>query len=613
VARGDRRVQIVGTDKSAEQWKTRLALQLFPRHLGALATRWRLALQFCAKLTVLPVQTTAHFHLRRISGKCMRTSWIYYVKRLMVCFVLPAIGVGCFSTIGQSQKAVPVHYDLIVYGGTPAGVIAAIAGARQGLATVLLVCDGHLGGMVSGGLSATDLGNYHVIGGASREFFLKAAQQSGARSLDRSQDWRSEPHVAEGVFRALLKDANVRVQYKSRLREHAGVEKLGTNIAGLVLEDGSSLSAKIYIDASYEGDLLAQAGVSYTTGREAISKYNETLAGVRRETPNHQFQWPIPASDPSGALLPEISTNPLGEQGSGDALVQAYTFRVVLTRRKENRVRFSKPDGYDSGEFRLLGIYLRDYERNIGHPPRLEDLTIPIAIPGDKADFNNKGPFSTDYIGHSVNYPDASYKEQRHIWQQTLVYVQSFFYFLATDKQVPRSLRKQVNEWGLARDEFADSGHWPDQLYIREGRRMIGEHVMTQADLQVDRTKFDSIGMGSYNSDSHNVQRVVRSDGTVMNEGDIQIPVSPYEIPYRMIVPRDTEVTNLLVPVCFSASHVAYSSLRMEPQYMIVGQAAGVAAAVAIRSGQTVQQISISQLQNLLSQDAAILHEPPAM
>jgi hypothetical protein len=538
----------------------------------------------------------------------MRSTWLYSFHRLVVFLLVCVVSFGCVSMFGQIRSIEAPEYDLIVYGGTPAGIIAAVTGARQGLTTLLLVTGEHVGGMVTGGLSATDLGNYHVIGGIPREFFLEAAEKSESSTLEKPENWRSEPHVAESVFLALLKKANVKVQYQSRLLGRTGVKRNGTRITGLILEDGSLLVAKMYIDASYEGDLMAQAGVSYFTGREGSSKYDESLAGVRRETPQHQFQWAIPTIAPSGSLLPEISPTPLGEQGSADALVEAYTFRVILTKRRANLVRLTKPAGYDRRKFKLLEIYLRDFERNIGRAPRLEDFMLPVAIPGEKADFNNYGPFSTDYIGHSVYYPNGSYDERRRIWQQTLCYVQSFFYFLATDKKVPKALQRQMNEWGLAKDEFLDTGHWPNQLYIREGRRMIGEYVMTQVDLQVNRTKVDSIGMGSYNSDSHNVQRIAKSDGTVMNEGDFQIPVHPYEIPYRMIVPKDTEATNLLVPVCFSASHVAYSSLRMEPQYMIIGQAAGVASAIAIHSGQTVQEISIRQLQDLLSNDAAILH-----
>jgi hypothetical protein len=243
----------------------------------------------------------------------------------------------------------------------------------------------------------------------------------------------------------------------------------------------------------------------------------------------------------------------------------------------------------------------------MGRKPTLRDVTNPVAILGGKSDFNNNGPFSTDYIGHSWQYPDASYAQKQRIWRDHLSYVQGFFYFLSHDPGVPASVQQDLDQWGLAKDEFTDSGHWPNQLYIREGRRMVGVYVMRQADLQTTRTKPDSIGMGSYQSDSHNVERIVEN-GFVKNEGDVQVPVQPYEIPYRVLVPDPATVTNLLVPVCFSASHVAYSSLRMEPQYMIMGQAAGVAAALAIRQSLPVREVPIAELQQKLHEQKAVLH-----
>ena len=310
---------------------------------------------------------------------------------------------------------------------------------------------------------------------------------------------------------------------------------------------------------------MAQSKISYTWGRESASEYGEDLAGVREHTPAHQFKWPVSAFDDQHHLLPEIGPGPLAAPGSGDKAVQAYNFRVILTRDPNNRLPFPMPVVYDPSQFALLQRYLGEFQKQMGRAPHLGEIVNPVPIPNQKADFNNNGPFSTDFIGHSWNYPEATYARKAALWQQHLLYTQSFFYFISHDPSVPESLRAEANEWGLPKDEFLDTDHWPNQLYIREGRRLLGEYVMRQSDLQENRTKPDSIGMGSYNSDSHNVQRVAMPDGTVQNEGDVQVPVQPYEIAYRIITTKRSESTNLLVPVCLSASHAAYASVRMEP------------------------------------------------
>jgi hypothetical protein len=508
----------------------------------------------------------------------------------------------CFRAV-----AAPVPADLIVYGGTASGVMTAYSAAREGLHVVLLEPGAHLGGMVTGGLSATDLGHFTIIGGYARAFYMQAAAHYGMTNLDKAENWRSEPHVAEQIFRKMLADAGITVYFHERLREHGAVQFSGTDIQSLTTEDSKQWRAKIFADCSYEGDLMAQARVSYTWGRESTAEYGEDLAGVRASTPAHQFKWPVSAFDDQHHLLPEIMPGPLAAPGSADKAVQSYNFRLILTRDPANRLPFTRPAGYDAAKFALLARYLSEFQQHAGHTPTLEDITNPVPIPNQKADFNNNGPFSTDYIGRSWDYPNGSYAQKAAIWKQTLLYTQSFFYFISHDPSVPESLRAETNEWGLAKDEFGDTEHWPNQMYIREGRRMLGAYVMRQSDLQRDRTKTDSIGMGSYNSDSHNVERVAMPDGTVQNEGDVQVPVQPYEISYRIMTPKRSESTNLLVPVCFSATHVAYSSLRMEPQYMIIGQAAGVAAALAIRESKAVQDISIDALQKNLREHHAIL------
>lgn len=523
--------------------------------------------------------------------------------------LLGLIPIGLLASSAQSP-APPTNTsaDLVVYGGTASGVMTAYAAARQGLHVILLEPTQHLGGMVTGGLSATDYAYFPIIGGLTREFYRQAASTYDHQDLSHGADWLSEPKVGEAIFNRWLRVAKVDVHLQERLRERDGVEMGHQKIISIITEDGKRWSAKVFADCSYEGDMMAQAHVTYVVGREGTDKYGESLAGVRPETPKHQFLWKVSAYDDQHKLLPLIGPNSLAAGGSADSKVQAYNFRLILTDDPANRLPWTKPDGYDASQFALLKRYLQSYKEHTGNDPVLKSVTNPVCFAHRKCDFNNNGPFSTDYIGKSWAYPDASYAERERIWKEHILYTQSFFYFLATDPSVPKSLQDDTNKWGRAKDEFTDSNGWPRQLYIREGRRMLGEYVMRQADLQTNRTKTDSIAMGSYNSDSHNVQRVALKDGSAFNEGDVQVPVRPYEISYRIIVPKREQVTNLFVPVCLSASHVAYSSLRMEPQYMMMGQATGVAAALAVKTGVPVQKIPIDKLQTILRADGSILH-----
>ena len=504
--------------------------------------------------------------------------------------------------------AAPPSADLVIYGGTASGVMTAYAAAKQGLHVVLLEPGNHLGGMVTGGLSATDVAHFQIIGGYARDFYREAAAHYGVRTLNKHSDWLSEPRVGEAIFDEWLKQAGVEVHFHERLKEHGGVSKSGLHVRSVITEDGRIWQAKIFADCSYEGDLMAQAGVKYTVGREGTQVYGEDLAGIRVDTPKHQFLWKISPRYENGKLMPEVDPGPMGENGAGDKKVQTYNFRLILTNDPANRLPWTKPTGYDSAQFDLLAKYLSEWKEHIHREPRLGDVMNPVAIPNQEADFNNNGAFSTDFIGHSWTYPDASYAERKTIWNAHLLYTQSFVWFLASDPRVPKPLQDEINTWGRAKDEFKDTDGWPNQLYIREGRRMIGMYVMKQSDLQTNRTKPDSIAMGSYNSDSHNIQRVAMPDGSVRNEGDVQVPVKPYEIAFGTILPKKDQTDNLLVPVCLSASHVAYSSVRMEPQYMMLGQAAGVAAALAIKAGTPVQDVSVNELQNKLRSQNAILH-----
>jgi hypothetical protein len=502
--------------------------------------------------------------------------------------------------------------DVVVYGGTAGGVIASVSAAREGLSVALVEPTAHLGGMVSGGLGFTDVGKREVIGGYALEFYLRAGRHYQMSRYGQDIAWLLEPHVAEQIFRQMLEEAGVQVFTKQRLREKSGVERDGTTVKSLVTEQGETFRAKIFMDASYEGDLMAQARVSYTSGREGVKEYGESLAGVRTRTPFHQFLVDIPAKSDAGKLLPEISADPPGTPGSADRKVQAYNFRMCFCDSAENRIAFGKPEGYDPVRYKLLAALLAARTKQEGHAPELSTLLKIDPLPNHKADINNQGAFSTDYIGGSWHYPDATYQKRAQIWREHQKYQAGLFYFLANDPQSPDSVRREMSQWGLCKDEFTDTNHWPYQLYIREARRMAGEYVAIQKDLQDELTKPDAIGMGSYNSDSHNIERIVEPSGLVRNEGDMQVPVKPYQIPYRVMVPRRTETINLLVPVAFSASHVAYSSLRMEPQYMIIGQAAGVAAKLAIGSGKAVQEIDTSALQARLKAAGAVLEYLPS-
>lgn len=519
-------------------------------------------------------------------------------------FIIPLVLFStALLTADTGTPPAPREYDVVVYGGTAAGVAASIAAAREGVSVALLEPTKQVGGMVTGGLSRTDFGNQNCIGGIAREFYERLGKHYG-----KPVEWYAEPHVSEETLNAMLTEAKVPVFFEHRLAETDGVTSAGGRITSVKMENGAVFSGKIFVDGGYEGDLMAQAGVTYTFGREGEDAYGETLAGVRERTPKHQFAVKVKARDENGKLLPEIQPGPKGEAGQADKKVQAYNFRLCMTQRDDNKTSFPRPPNYDPARFELLARLIEATAAETGAPPKVNELMDPrLIVPGGKTDTNNNGAFSTDYLGGNWDYPNATYAEREEIWRDHYEYVAGFLYFLANDERVPQVLRDEMNTWGLASDEFTDTNNWPSQLYVREGRRMIGEYVMSQRDIQTTRSKDDSIGMGSYNSDSHNVQRFENAEGYAENEGDMQVGVSPYQIPYRMIVPRKGEAQNLLVPVCFSASHVAYSTLRMEPQYMIIGQAAGVAAGMAIKDGSAVGDIDKKALSDHLRDLKAVL------
>ncbi|GBD35847.1 hypothetical protein HRbin36_00962 [bacterium HR36] len=506
----------------------------------------------------------------------------------------------------NAQPAKTESADIVIYGGTSSGIVAAVAAAREKRSVILLEASEHLGGMTTGGLGATDVGNPGAIGGYGREFYNRVEQyyirrygKDSPQVKECRNGFRFEPHVASRVYRDMIEECGIKVYIREPLRH---VKKEGNRIVEIVTGGGRIWRANVYIDASYEGDLMAQAGVSYVVGREGRKDFGESLAGAQEFSKAHQWYIKVSPYDAMGRLLPFVQPGPLDPPGTGDRKVQAYNFRLCLTRRADLRLPWPRPRHYDAGKYELLARYLA------ARPDvKFAELCNPVPVPNEKTDTNNNGPFSTDHIGANWDYPDGDEATRRRIWQDHVDYIQGFFYFLAHDPRVPAKLQEEVRSWGLSKDEFGDTNNWPPQLYIREARRMRGLYIMTQHDIQEQRYKEDSVGLGSYNMDSHHVQRVPTREGGVINEGDFQVRVQPYSIPYRSLCPKNEECSNLLVPVCLSATHVAYGSIRMEPVYMILGQASGVAAHLAIEHRCPVQEIPVATLRDKLRQQKAIL------
>lgn len=523
--------------------------------------------------------------------------------------------IGNVSTSGGQEH----RYDVVIYGGTSAAMAAAVQVKQMGKTVVVVSPDRHLGGLTSGGLGWTDTGRKEVIGGISREFYQRVKEhydQADAWRFERPEEcsryrpnddaiWVFEPHVAEAVYEELIKEYQIPVHRDAWLDRKQGVTKRGKKITSIRTLDGVVYQGRIFLDATYEGDLMAAAGVSYRVGREANEEYGETLNGVQtRNAIHHQFEHPVDPyvvpGDPSSGLLPRIHEGPPGEEGSADHRVQAYCFRMCLTKVPENRVPFPRPPGYDPMQYELLARYLAT-----GWDAVFRKFD---PIPNAKTDTNNHGAFSTDNIGMNYDYPEADYDRRREIIREHELYQKGLMYFLANDPRVPEKIRSEAAQWGLARDEFLDNDHWPHQIYVREARRMVGDFVMTELHLRGIEPTSVSIGMGSYNMDSHNVQRYVDEHGHARNEGDIQVnPGGPYPISYYAIVPKRSECGNLLVPICLSASHIAYGSIRMEPVFMILGQSAATAACQALEQEKDVQDIDPDRLQARLRSDGQVL------
>lgn len=502
----------------------------------------------------------------------------------------------------------------------------------MGLSVVLVAPERHLGGLSSNGLGFTDTGDKTVIGGLAREFYHRIWEHyaspdawqwqqreeygnrgQGTPAVDGGQRtmWIFEPHAAERVFEDLVAEHSIDVRRDEWLDRENGVVLQDGRIRSMTTVSRSTFAGSAFIDATYEGDLMAAAGVSYRVGREGAAEFGEEWAGVQKDARHHGHHFPegvdpyLVPGDPSSGLLPRISPEPPGADGRGDRRIQAYCFRLCLTNVPENRVPFAKPAGYDPHQYELL---LRVLDTGWRETFRKFD-----PIPNAKVDMNNHGPFSADNIGLNYAYPEGSYKVREQIVREHVSYQQGLLHFLANNPRVPGDVRNACAQWGLARDEFTDNGHWPHQIYVREARRLEGAFVMTEHECLAKRDVPQPVGMGSYVMDSHNVQRYVTDERFVQNEGDIGVrPLRPYGIAYGSLTPQRGEVTNLLVPVCVSSSHIAYGSIRMEPVFMILGQSAATAAALAIQHGVPVQDIDYAVLRARLIRDGQILECEPA-
>ena len=547
--------------------------------------------------------------------------------------VSPSLVFGIvFLSLAGSLVAETIEAEVCVYGGTSAGVIAAAQAARMGHTAVVVESGRHLGGLTTGGLGATDIGNKAAVGGLSRDFYGRIARhyardaawqfetradyfvrrgsgQSKASDLTSSNAtmWTFEPRVAEEIFREIAREAKTPVYYEQRL---TAVKKVGARITEITMANGNVFRAKMFIDASYEGDLMARAGVAYHVGREANAVYGETLNGIRAQTPHHQFTVPVDPyvkpGEPSSGLLPFIQPGDGGKPGDGDRRVQAYNFRLCFTTNTANRRPIAPPSKYDPARYELLARYFEALVA-AGKKPQLKEFWNPIWMPNGKTDINNNGGFSTDFIGANYDYAEADDATRARIWREHEDYIRGFLIFLATSPRVPANIRAEMQTWGPARDEFTDTGGWPNQLYVREARRLISDYVMTEKNCRGQEVVSDSVGLAAYNMDSHNCQRIVK-DGRVENEGDVQVPpMKPYPISYRSLVPKAAECENLFVPVCLAASHIAYGSIRMEPVFMILGQSAATAASLALEGKVSVQKVPYEKLRARLLADGQVL------
>lgn len=541
------------------------------------------------------------------------------LPKILTAALLVSLTFGSATAADQSHEA-----DVVVYGDASGGVSAAVQAARMGKKVILVSQYGHLGGLSSSGLGWSDIGNPAILGGISREFYHRLYlhyldedswtqekksefknQGQGTPALNTKTELAStfEPKVAEAIFDEIAEEAGV-VILDGRLDLAAGVEKTAARITAIRLEGGVTIKGKMFIDASYEGDLLAAAGVSFTIGREANSKYDEQGNGITGALRGNQLPKGIDPyvtkGDASSGLLPGVNPDMGGEVGEGDEKLQAYCYRMVLTDVPDNRIAIEKPESYDPEAYEILFRAIEAGQKG--------GFFKTSPVPNRKTDSNNTGGISTDLIGGNYgkdwNWATLNHKEREALadkhrdWQLGLVWT------LQNHERVPENIRKDVAAWGLAKDEFPDNGNWPYNIYVREARRMVSDFVMTENHCKLKLPVEDPVGMGAYTLDSHNTQRFVQ-DGMIRNEGDIQTHLGgkPYGISYRSIVPRSGECENLLVPWALSASHIAFGSIRMEPVFMALGQSAATAACMAIDADTTVQEVPYKDLRARLVKD----------
>tara|TARA_R110002094_G_scaffold30015_1_gene42610 strand:- start:351 stop:2027 length:1677 start_codon:yes stop_codon:yes gene_type:complete len=550
------------------------------------------------------------------------------INLTLALFILGIMGLTGCKESGEETKPIATA-DIIIYGGTSAAISAAVEAKRSGKSVIVVSPDIHLGGLSSGGLGYTDTGDKSVIGGLAREFYHRVWQHyntteawnwqkkeeygnkgQGTIAMDGENRtmWIFEPHVAEKVFEDLVAEEQIRVDRDEWLDRKNGVEMKDGNIVSITTLSGKKYSGKMFLDTTYEGDLMAAAGVSYHVGREGKEVYGEEWNGVQTGVLHHKHWFASDISpyvvpgDPSSGLLPRVSGEDPGEKYSGDDKIQAYCFRMCMTNHPENRIPFPKPDDYDPLNYELLA---RVFET--GRKDWFEKFD---AVPNHKTDTNNHGPLSSDNIGMNYDYPEGSYERRKEIIEEHVNYQKGLLWFVANDPRVPEDIQTEMQKWGLAKDEFTDNGNWPHQIYVREARRMIGEFVMTENELLKRSPTPKPVGMGSYAMDSHNVQRYVKPDGFVQNEGDIGVSTKgPYSISYETLVPKKEECKNLLVPVCLSSSHIAFGSIRMEPVFMILGQSAAAAAVLAIDENAVVQEVDYDKLRGVLLAKGQILEK----
>ncbi len=521
--------------------------------------------------------------------------------------ILSAHTLLLYAAMSQSEKAVTYTADICIYGGSSAGVIAAYAAAKCGNTVILIEPGKMIGGLTTGGLGKTDAGIKESITGLSLQFYQRVAKKYGLAS---GEQWTFEPRVALEVMQDYIREGKIMLLMETQLYK---VDKKGSVIRSVNLKDARagtaiSVNAKQFLDCTYEGDLMAMAGVSYFIGREDNSVYNEALNGFQlpeyhKQSGYHQFPdgvspYKIPGN-PSSGLVWGITKHKAQPAGTGDKKVQAYNFRICLTDSSENRIPITRPDDYDSTRYELMAR-LFDAQADMRS---INQYFIWSPMPNRKTDINNRGGFSTDMMGMNYDWPEASYPKRQKMQQEALSYTKGLLYFMTSDKRVPDTLQAFVRKWGYPKDEYEAFDHFTPQLYVREARRMIGEYVMTEHNCRGEAKVNDGIGFASYGMDSHNCDRIV-VNGMVKNEGNVEVRVGhPYAVSYRSITPKQKECTNLLVPVCLSSSHIAYGSIRMEPVFMVLGQSAAMAASLAIAKDIPVQKVNVSELQQRLYAD----------